>query len=89
MLLVKKLENSSTAQAQELLQNEKVKKTISSLSQENLHGILNDSGPIVLSEFYYCIKPMRNDVLSLLEDLRSYKVKLVDLKEEILKRNIS
>ncbi len=38
---------------------------------------------------YFCLKPINNEMLKLLEDLKNYRVKLINLEEELSSRNIN
>ena len=40
-------------------------------------------------EFYFCLKPVKNPIYNLIEDLRNYRVNLKDLQQELETRKIT
>lgn len=45
-------------------------------------------GNLNMYEHYYCLRPFKNSMLTLLDDLKNYRVNLKDLGGEIYNRNI-
>lgn len=83
--MLKKVEFKTNDQHHMLLQNEKVK---SSLGNNEEFEDPRSSSILVHEEHYYALKPQRNPVFKLLDDLKNYRVDLSKLSDEILKRDI-
>lgn len=66
---------------------------MTTLSQDKLAGVVQSGSGMVgtnpMYEQYFCLKPINNDMLTLLEDLKNYRVKLINLEDELSKRKIT
>ncbi|CDW75300.1 UNKNOWN [Stylonychia lemnae] len=88
ILILKRIEQHKLS-GQQLLQNEKVKNSID--SHEGFKGVAltSSSGNIPnLHEHYYCLKPMKNEALKLILDLKNYRVNIRNIYDELMSRKI-